>query len=267
MVIRTKEELSHLKDNLFLGEPPEFINSTITFSRQNNIFACEKGVTLQDTCIDFKANNSIIYLSASQAPYIAKIITHNNSVCYFGQNNYINDTLTLILSEGKNIIIGHGGCISLGVWMRNADPHLVFSAESHHRINPSRSIYIGDHVWLGQNSIILKGSVIHSGSIIGAMSLVAGKEIGSNSCWGGNPVAKIKAPIFWSGECVHTWTEETTYRHAACEHDHYIFENVGSIIDIDNVEQQFQRASTGVDKFNVLLNTVVKNPNKNRFYG
>jgi len=267
VVITTQDELSQLKDNLFLGEPPALINSTITFSGQNNIFACEEGVVLQNTQIDFKANNSVIYLSTSQAPYIAKIITHNNSVCYIGQNNYINDTLTLILSEGKNIMIGHGGCISLGVWMRNADPHLVFSAQNHGRINPSRSIYIGDHVWLGQNAMILKGSIIHSGSIVGAMSLVAGKKIAANSCWAGNPAVKIKEDIFWSGECVHTWTEETTRRYETINDDRYLFANSGAIIDISALEKQLQLAQTGVDKFNVLLASVLKNTDKNRFYG
>lgn len=267
MVITSKEQLSQLKDNLFLGEAPELINSTITFTGTNNILACEKGVTLQDTRIHFNANHSVIYLSASHAPYIAKIVTHNNSTCYIGQNNYINDTLTLILSEGKNIMIGSECCISLGIWMRNADPHLVFSAESHNRINPSRSIYIGDHVWLGQSSMILKGSIIHSGSIVGAMSLVAGKEIASNSCWGGNPAAKIKEQIFWSGECVHSWTEETTHHYATCEHDHYIFANCGQVININELEQRLQHAKTAADRFNVLLNTVLKNNNKNRFYG
>lgn len=267
MVITTKEQLSQLKDNLFLGEPPDFINSTVTFSGSNNILACEKGGTLQDTRIDFKASNSVIYLSASQAPYIVKIATHNNSVCYIGQNNYINDTLTLILSEGKNIMIGSACCISLGIWMRNADPHLVFSAENKSRINPSRSIYIGDHVWLGQSSMILKGSTIHSGSVIGAMSLVAGKQIGSNSCWGGNPVKKLKEGIFWSGECVHSWTEETTKRYSTCEHNHYTFENTGLIISIKDLEQQLQQSGSAAEKFNVLLDTVLKNDSKNRFYG
>lgn len=267
MVITAKEELSQLKDNLFLGEPPTFNNSSVTFSGINNIFACEPGVILENTRIDFKANNSVIYLSASQAPYIAKIITHNNSVCYIGQNNYINDTLTLILSEEKNIMIGSHCCISLGIWMRNADPHLLFSADDHHRVNPSKSIYIGDHVWLGQNSMILKGTVVHSGSIIGAMSLVAGKRIPSNHCWGGNPAAKIKDAVFWSGECVHSWTQQITDQYATCEHSHFLFDTTGPRIDIPELEQKLQRTHTAGDKLNVLLDTVIKNNHKNRFYG
>ena len=79
--------------------------------------------------------------------------------------------------------------------MRTADPHLIYNIVDNQRINHSRSIYIGDHVWIGQNAMILKGSSIHSGSVIGAMSLVAGKTIHSNSCWGGNPVRMLKENI------------------------------------------------------------------------
>ena len=267
MVITEKEALCELKGNLFLGDPPELINSTITFSGTNNILACEKGVTLQNTQLNFNANHSIIYLGASRAPYIVKIATHNNSVCYFGRNSYINDTLTLILSEGRHILIGDECCISHGVWMRNADPHLIFSATNNTRINPSRSIYVGDHVWLGQNAMLLKGSIIHSGSIVGAMSLVAGKAIGSNSCWAGNPAVKIKDHIFWSGECVHHWAEEKTAQHEICDHGRYTFEQTKRVIDFHALEYELNHAKTSADKFKLLLSQVLKNRDKNRFYG
>jgi acetyltransferase-like isoleucine patch superfamily enzyme len=267
MVITKKEELKQLERNMFLGELPELINSKIVFSGVDNIFICEKGVTLKNSTIEFKANNSIIYLSSSHFPYLVTIVTHSHSTCYIGKNNYINDTLILVLSEEKNIMIGHDCCISLGIWMRNADPHLVFSEKDNGRINHSRSIYIGDHVWLGQNSMILKGSTIHSGSIIGAMSLVAGKKVPSNACWGGNPVVKIKDEIFWSEECVHHWTETMTQEHSHCHHDLYRFEKSGQIIDIDKFEQQLHSAPKATDRVKFLLNSLLKNNDKNRFYG
>ncbi|WP_333497010.1 acyltransferase [Kluyvera sp. CHPC 1.251] len=267
MVITEKEALRQLKGNLFLGDPPELINSTITFSGTNNILACEKGVTLQNSQLNFNASHSIIYLGASRTPYIVNIATHNHSVCYFGRNSYINDTLTLVLSEERHILIGDECCISHGIWMRNADPHLIFSANSNTRINPSRSIYIGDRVWLGQNAMILKGSIIHSGSIVGAMSLVAGKEIGSNSCWVGNPARKVKDNVFWSGECVHHWTNEITMQHDVCDNGRFTFEQNERVIDINALEDRLNHAKTSADRFKLLLSKVLQNQDKNRFYG
>ena len=76
----------------------------------------------------------------------------------------------------------------------------------------ARRCGIGDHVWVGQSAMILKGTEIDSGSIIGAMSVVAGKTIGHNSSWGGNPARKISDSVFWDGACVHNWKQEKTQK-------------------------------------------------------
>ena len=76
----------------------------------------------------------------------------------------------------KNIIIGDNCMISFGSWIRNTDPHLVYDSSTYCRINPSKSVLIGDHVWIGQSCIILKGTVVGSGAILGAGSVVSGKK-------------------------------------------------------------------------------------------
>ena len=69
---------------------------------------------------------------------------------------------------------------------------------------------MGDHVWLGQTATVLKGTQVDSGSIIGAMSLVAGKRIGHNESWGGNPARRLGDGVFWERSCVHNWQQEQT---------------------------------------------------------
>ena len=54
---------------------------------------------------------------------------------------------SLLLSERKNIIIGDQCLFSHTIWFRNADPHLIYDNITNKRINPTQSIYIGDHVW------------------------------------------------------------------------------------------------------------------------
>ena len=65
--------------------------------------------------------------------------------------------MNVILSEQKHLFIGNDCLLSFGIWVRNADPHLIYDVESHKRVNPTKSIYIGDHVWIGQSAMILKG--------------------------------------------------------------------------------------------------------------
>lgn len=81
---------------------------------------------------------------------------NRGNTLYIGKNNYFNGKLNLILSERKHIVIGDDGLFSFGIWLRTADPHLIYSCETHERINPSKNILIGDHVWIGQGSLVLK---------------------------------------------------------------------------------------------------------------
>ena len=174
-------------NNRFIGTLPQMKNSKVIFNGSGNTLICEGGVNLVNSCINFNGDNAVVYLSKSKYNYIISVSTNVENVFYMGKDNYINGILNVILSEGKHCLIGDNCLISFGIWMRNADPHLVYDCASNRRINPTKSIFIGDHVWIGQSAMILKGTKIDSGSIIGAMSLVAGKCINSNESWGGNP--------------------------------------------------------------------------------
>lgn len=108
--------------------------------------------------------------------YHLNLTIYNNSLIYIGRDNYFNGSLNIIAGEEKDIIIGDNCMISFGSWIRNTDPHLVYDSSTYCRINPSKSVLIGDHVWIGQSCIILKGTVVGSGSILGAGSVVSGKK-------------------------------------------------------------------------------------------
>ena len=122
-----------------------------------------------------------------------------------GKNNYMNGTLHVLISERKHCLIGNNCLFSTDIWIRNADPHLIYDISTMKRINSTKSVFIGDHVWIGQSALLLKGTRIDSGSIIGAMSVVSGKKIANNSIWAGNPVRMVKKNIFWNESCVHKW--------------------------------------------------------------
>lgn len=198
-------------DNIKIGDFISFKNSSITFSGKGNVLYIEQGVRLEDSNIEFKGDNSLLYLSANKNFYRINAILHNSNVIFFGQDIYFNNRMLLIASESKNIIIGNGCLFSIGVILRNADAHLMYDIVSKKRINHSKSIYIGDHVWVGQNSLILKGTQIGSGCILGAQSVISNKSMPSNTVWAGNPAKQIKKNIFWSEECVHNWNEEKTH--------------------------------------------------------
>lgn len=243
-VIKTKSEdsiITNLKSlkvsSIFKGYLPEkMINSKIVLNGKNNILYCEKDIKLFNCNIVFSGNNSIVYLSENKNNYIVDIYIHNNQVCYIGSDNYFNDKTTIILSEEKNIFIGNNGLFSKNIWIRNADPHLIYDSNSKKRINLSKSIYIGDHVWLGQNVLLLKGTEIVAGSIIAANSVIPNKIISSNTVWGGNPAKKLKEEIFWCGDCVHKWIEFETNSNMVRDTDEFIFKENKNNISFNSIE-------------------------------
>lgn len=249
----------------FAGEKPVLKESVIKNMGNNNILFCEKDVILADSKIVFNGNNSLIYLSSNKNEYKLNITIHNNQVCFWGRDNYINGTVNIILSEQKHIFIGSSNVFSFGVWMRNADPHLIYDLETKKRTNITQSIFIGDHVWIGQSVMILKGTLIGSGSIIGAMSLVAGNTISSNECWGGVAAKRLKTGVFWDEACVHNYTEQMTQKSEICNKDKYIYsKNMNRMTDFKSIDAQLSDMQTSMDKLDYLIK-LVQIDEKDRF--
>ena len=201
-------------------------------------------------------------LGKNRHVYSMDISVNNNCSITFGRDCYFNGQLHAIASEETDIFIGDDCLFSFGVWVRTADPHLIYDAETHRRINPSRSVYIGDHVWIGQNALILKGTRIGSGAIIGAGSVVSGKTITSNSSWAGNPVRKKRDGIFWDEPCVHTWTSEMTEKHEIRKTRKFIFNPDAHTVDFDTLHAPHESAEERLAKH---LAIGYDNLQKNRF--
>ena len=243
--------------------------STLIRLKQNfrgggNILFLEGNLNLGDSEISFRGNNSIVFLRSCQASSKLNLIIFNNNTFYIGLNSAVNlKPITVYLSEQKHVFIGNDVLFSFDVWIRNADPHLIYSTIDKKRLNLSKSVFIGDHVWIGQNAILLKGTHIASGSIIGANSVVAGKKISSNTVWAGNPAKKISENVFWSHECVHAWIEEDTRKFIKMETDKYIFKPEAKVyIPFYEIDKQLTLCKTADEKLDYLVrisNVTAKN--------
>lgn len=250
--------------NLIVGAPA-MIRSEIDFYGKNNILFCEDGVKLSDSKIIFNASNSVVYLKKSSKVYNIALALYNNNAAYFGRDNYFNRRPVIILSEAKHFIWGDGGLISFGIWARTADPHLIYDIESRGRKNFSKSIFVGDHVWVGQNALLLKGTQIHSGTVIAANSVLSNKRVPSNTVYGGVPAKQIDRNIFWNGDCVHFWTNETTEARSSDTDDSFVYENKeDEYISFDALDKRLTDADTAEKKLEI-LKELAANTNKNRF--
>lgn len=191
-------------------EKSTMVNSKIRWEGKDNILFIEDGACIKGSVITFSGNNSVVYLSASKFAYFVTINIFSNSVVFIGKNNYFNPVhpLVIIAAEQQNVIMGKEGLYSLGIYIRTTDPHLIYDNHSKKRLNYSKSVLIGDHVWAGQNALLFKGTQVGSGAIIGGGSVLAGKRIPSNVVVGGNPAKIIRENVFFTPECVNSWTNE-----------------------------------------------------------
>ena len=150
--------------------------------------------------------------------------------------------------------------------MRTADPHLLYSCETKERINESKSVLMGDHVWIGQGALILKGSSIGSGSVIGGGAVVSGKAIPSNTVAAGNPAKVVKRKIFFSKECVHNYGKKKSDRYKRMDSDCWIYEPEQNEYNLKNVDCHLCRSKSAEDKLAIIQQELVNNTEKKRFY-
>lgn len=264
-VIKQASDFDRLEDNLLLGTLPLLQkNASITFTGKNNVLLAEPGVKIEGG-IKFQGDNSLVVLSSNKHTYFLNLTLHNNCSFIMESDNYLNGTLNVIVSEERHVLIGSGGLYSFGIWIRTADPHLVYDSTTLRRINPSKDVLIGDHVWLGQSSFILKGTTIGSGSIVGAMGVVAGKAIPSNTSWAGNPAKQIASNIFWDGRCVHSWTKTETAANQQYKSHNYIYKQDGSAIGLRDLADELHGAGTALERANLCEKRLLNNSNPNRF--
>lgn len=111
---------------------------------------------------------------------------------------------TTLYSAYGDIEIGEDCMFSYEVFLRNHDSHFIFDAETGSRINYSKNIKIQDHVWVGQNAILLAGFSIGEGAIVGAGS-ISSSVFPDKVVIAGNPARVIRKGVIWHRNM--TWTE------------------------------------------------------------
>lgn len=119
----------------------------------------------------------------------AHVIVTKGSVLNLG-SGYINRNVKIKCFN--RIDIGESVAISENVTIWDSSVHEILR-DDYHKTEP---ISIGNHVWIGTNSVILKGVTIGDGAVIAAGSVV-NKSIPPKCLAGGVPAKIIKDGIEW----------------------------------------------------------------------
>ncbi len=178
------------------------VDVIININGENNKIIFENNVFLNNCNININGeNNELIiksYCSFDKTNFIyvknctkGKILISKATTCN-GANLCVSDS---------NIEINFGSdcMLSEDIDIMATDTHSVIDNKTKKRLNISKSIFIGNHVWICKGAKVLKGVKIQEGSII-SMNAVVTKDVDKNVIVAGNPSKVIKRNINWERE-------------------------------------------------------------------
>lgn len=248
----------------------ELNDAEIDFKGSNNIFYCVGNIKLENCKVRFTGSNSLVYIDENIYPFSLDMRLGNDSVIYIGKDSYTNKKSFLEATERKNIIIGNQLMLSFGIYFRTADPHILYDIKTKTRVNYSKSILVGDRVWIGQNSLILKNTLIGSGAVIGGNSVVTGKIVPSNSVFAGNPAKKVKEGVFYgyhysTNDFDENMELDSEY-FTAEDVDKYVYSKDDNTLSLRDIDSELMNIKYSKDKIEYIRNILTNNNSKNRFY-
>lgn len=163
---------------------------------KNNCLILEKGCRIYDSQIQFFGKNNTVKIEHDCVLKNVDIWISDGGIIEVGHNTHFSGKTHIACIEGKKVHIGERCLFSDTITFRTGDSHSILDSDGK-RINKAKDIAIGDHVWIGQQVIVLKGSTVGADSIVGTGSLLTGKTYDSNSIIVGIPAKIVKQHVSW----------------------------------------------------------------------
>lgn len=146
----------------------------------------------------YGSNNTIIIEDECSLKDMTIYVSGNNNSVHIHRKTMISGKTELAVLEGTKIDVGEGTLFSANITLRTGDSHSVIDVANGKRLNKSRNIIVGDHVWIGNTVIITKGTILGSHCVVATGSVVTGKAFPNHCVVGGNPAKVLKEGIDWS---------------------------------------------------------------------
>ena len=166
----------------------------------NNYVKIEPGLTrLNNTSITIYGNNCSIYIGAGCNLNNCELyIEDNNGMIHLKRHITITGHTEIAVIEGTKVTVGEDCLFSSQITIRTGDSHSILDQSSGCRINLSKDIIIGDHVWIGNDVKILKGVTIDNHSIVATGAILTESNYPSHCIIGGIGNGRVlKTGIDW----------------------------------------------------------------------
>jgi len=171
---------------------------SVEFRGANNTLTVTRPVRLDRLTVSFDCDNGQVTLGSSKgrAPFSANIRVGQDAAVEIGRNVSSVASVLITAVEGARVQVGEDVMFSAHNELRTDDAHPIFDVRSGKRVNPARSVRVGDHVWFGRGAAALSGATIDDGSVVGFRSVVTG-SIPNNSIAAGAPARVVRRDIAW----------------------------------------------------------------------
>lgn len=181
--------------NNIIDAPFDLHNVHVQFFGKNNHVIIHKNSNLKNTFIEFKGNNATFTIGEHAGIFGTFRLGYGCNI-NIGNKTTSTNAVYVTCAENTNITIGDDCMFATNNQIRTDDAHGIYDVNTGKRMNKSKDITIGNHVWIAYSATIFGGSKIGNGSVIGAYSLVK-KSIPNNCIAAGIPAKVIKKDIFW----------------------------------------------------------------------
>ena len=170
----------------------------IVNGNNNSIVFEESAYKISGMKVTINGNNNILHVGSDFATSgLSFTMEDDNNKILIGDGVHGGGSSEFAAIEGTTISIGNGCMLSANITIRTGDSHSILDASTKERINPSKSVYIEENVWLGNTVLIFKGCRIGAHSIVAGGAVVTGKTFPKNCIIGGNPAIVIKDGVDW----------------------------------------------------------------------
>lgn len=195
----TKPKMSIVGEanNIDVNKNTVLIDCEFDIDGHNNTIIIESGCVLQSVTFYIRGNNNTIIIGEKVKYNGVLWETCNNGRIEIGEGTTTEVNVNMQISEDSlEIVVGRDCMFSSNIFIWPQDWHPIFDENNQH-INPGKSIYIKDHVWVGFDAKILKSVTIGSNNIIGTNAIVTKSILEENVVIAGNPGKIVKRRVHW----------------------------------------------------------------------
>ncbi len=196
--VRTLDNFADERGNRieYSGDAPHEGTVSITFRGANNVLRVAARPRMSKLHVVFDCDNGEMEIGAGGGHLSLSARVGQDSRILIGAGTTSTDVVILSATEGTTIKVGPDVMFASQNQVRADDGHPIFDVRSGKRVNVSRDITIGAHVWLGWGAYVLGGSTVGEGSVLGMGAILKGR-VPNNAIAVGSPARVVKRDIAW----------------------------------------------------------------------